>query len=94
VATMVIDSGFSTINAPFRVYRDSSLAMAKMVLPIIDRSTLQGIFTAPAVGNTGSVGKFARAMPTIFVLERPQRMLIQWFSSSLMEISPSGSNFT
>jgi len=36
-----------------------------------------GNLTAPAVGNTGSVGKLARAIPTIFVLERPQRMLIQ-----------------
>ena len=33
-------------------------------------------------------------MPTILVLERPQRMLTQWFSSSFMEISPSGSSFT
>jgi len=32
---------------------------------------------AGGVGNTGNVGKLARAMPTILVLERPQRMLIQ-----------------
>jgi hypothetical protein len=29
------------------------------------------------VGKTGSVGKFERAIPTIFGFDRPQRMLIQ-----------------
>ena len=29
-------------------------------------------------------------MPTILVLERPQRMLTQWLSSNLMVISASG----
>src|SRR5215467_15989817 len=58
------------------------------------RKTWAGIFTAPAVGKTGSVGKFERAMPTILVFDRPQRMLTQWFSSSLIVMSASGSSFT
>ena len=94
VATIVIDSGLSTISAPFSVYRDSSLAMAKPVFAIIERNTAAGILITPAAGNTGSAGKFDFAMPTIFVFERPQRMLTQWFSSNLMVISASGSNFT
>ncbi len=65
-----------------------------MVRAIMARSVCAGIFTLPVAGNVGSPGKFARAMPTILVLERPERMLTQWFSSSLMEISPSGSSFT
>ncbi len=48
----------------------------------------------PVVGNTGRLGKFERAMPTILVFERPLRMLTQWFSSSLIVMSPSGSSFT
>ena len=65
-----------------------------MVLPIMLRSVCAGIFTTPAAGNVGSPGKLARAMPTILVLERPERILTQWFSSSLMEMSPSGSSLT
>jgi hypothetical protein len=34
VATIVIDSGFSSINAPFSVYRDSSLEIANPVRAI------------------------------------------------------------
>ena len=51
--------------------------MANPVLAIIARSTWAGIFTTPIVGNTGSVGKFERAIPTILVFDLPQRMLIQ-----------------
>ena len=65
--------------------------MAKPVLAIMARSTCAGIVTTPAVGNAGRLGKLERAMPTILVLERPQRMLTQWFSSSLMVMSASGS---
>ena len=68
--------------------------MAKMVRPIMLRRVCAGIFTLPAAGNTGSPGKLARAMPTILVFERPERMLTQWFSSSLIEMSPSGSSLT
>ena len=68
--------------------------MAKPVFEIISRNTCAGIFTILAVGNTGRLGKFDRAMPTILVLDRPQRMLTQWLSSNLMVISESGSSFT
>ena len=68
--------------------------MAKPVFEIIERSTAAGILITPADGNTGRLGKFDRAMPTIFVLDRPQRMLTQWFSSNRMVISASGSSFT
>ncbi len=77
VATIVIDSGFNTISAPFSVYRDSSLAIANPVFAIIDLSTAAGILIAPADGNTGNPGKFDRAIPTIFVLDRPHRILTQ-----------------
>src|SRR5258708_2928272 len=51
--------------------------MAKPVLAIIERRTAAGIFTTPAVGNTGRAGEFERAMPTIFGFHRPQPMLNQ-----------------
>ena len=74
---MVMDSGLSTINPPLSVYRDSSLEMAKIVRPIMALSVCAGIFTLPLAGNVGSPGKLARAMPTILVFERPERMLTQ-----------------
>ncbi len=41
------------------------------------RKTCAGIVIAPAVGNAGRLGKFDFAIPTIFVFDRPQRMLTQ-----------------
>ena len=77
VATIVIDSGLSSISAPFSVYRDSSFEIAKPVRVINPRKTCAGIFTTPAVGNAGKLGKFDFAIPTIFVFDRPHRMLTQ-----------------
>src|SRR5690348_6333030 len=68
--------------------------MAKMVFEIIMRTTCAGSLIAPEAGKFGTAGKFARAMPTIFVLERPERICTQWLSINLMLISPSESSFT
>ena len=55
---------------------------------------LRGNFDHAAGGEDRHAGKLERAMPTILVMERPARMLTQWFSSSLMLTSPSPSSFT
>ena len=65
VATIVIDSGFNSINAPFSVYRDSSFEIANPVRAINPRNTCAGIVTTPAVGNAGRLGKFDFAIPTL-----------------------------
>ncbi len=63
-----------------------------MVFAIMLRSDAAAILKAPVVGKPGTMGKLARAMPTILVLERPARICTQWLSINLMEMSPSGSN--
>ena len=84
----------NSIGAPLVEIKPASGLVTKPVLAIIERRTAAGILTTPAVGNTGKAGKFERAIPTIFVLDRPQRMLTQWFSNSLMVMSASGRSFT
>src|SRR5437899_10835509 len=64
--------------------------MAKMVFETMFRSEATGSLTAPADGNSGTWGKFARAIPTILVVERPARICTQWVSIRLMEMSRSG----
>ncbi len=66
--------------------------MAKIVFDTMFLRELTEIFTAPLAGKSGTCGKFARAIPTIFVFDRPARICTQWLSISLMEISPSGSS--
>src|SRR2546426_6480204 len=63
VATIVTLSGFKSRSAPFSVYRDSSLEMAKIVFWIIVVKTPQGIVTM-ALGTSGRLGKLSLAMPT------------------------------
>ena len=48
-----------------------------MVLEIMFSSEATESLNAPEVGNSGTWGKLARAMPTILVLERPARICTQ-----------------
>src|SRR5947209_689451 len=68
--------------------------MAKIVFAISVRSVGAGNLMARFYGNGATAGKFARAMPTILVFDRPLRICTQWFSINLMEISPSPNSFT
>jgi hypothetical protein len=76
VATIAKPPLRSTISAPFKVTRDSSLDMEKMVFAIIDASTPIGI-PARTSGIFGSSGKLSRDMPAMRVLERPHVRLAQ-----------------
>jgi len=49
-------------------------------------SDAMGIIVRMCSGNSGTWGKFAHAMPTIFVFERPALIFAQWLSSSFAEI--------
>ena len=75
-----------------RVAADSSFEMAKMVFETMFFSEATEILHGAGGRELGTCGKLARAMPTIFVLERPARICTQWLSISLMEMSPSGSS--
>src|SRR3989442_6688317 len=93
VATIVTLSGFKSRSAPFSVYRDSSLEMAKIVFWIIVVKTPQGIVTM-ALGTSGKLGKLSLAIPTSLNDERSQLSWTQWFSRTLNLTSASGSERT
>jgi hypothetical protein len=79
---MVTVPGLSNSRPPFKVYRDSSLEIAKTVFWMAVAKTFAGS-VAKAGGTVGNMGKLSLAIPTNLKDERSHVTCTQWFSNAL-----------
>ena len=89
-ATTRISLGSISIRQPVRIGRLSSSAMAKIVLPIMSRSTLCGTLKA-SPGTCGSSGYSTGSKPMMVVRKVAQRMVACILSLMVISHRPPGS---